>query len=47
MVTWTGERTRCTATISEDGSTQVAHHEVNVDGTTWIASMDVTFRKIK
>jgi hypothetical protein len=46
VVTWTGERTRCTATITDDGSTQVAHHEVSVDGTTWTASMDVTLRKV-
>ena len=47
VITWTGERTRCTATITEGGSTQVAHHEVSIDGKTWTASMDVTLRKVK
>jgi hypothetical protein len=45
-IRWLGERTRCTAAITDDGSTQVAHHEVSADGTTWMPSMEVTLRKI-
>jgi hypothetical protein len=44
--TWTGERTRCTATFSDDGSVQTAHHELSEDGRTWQPSMNVTLRKI-
>lgn len=44
--TWTGPRTRCTATFSDDGSIQTAHHEMSEDGATWQPSMDVTLRKI-
>jgi hypothetical protein len=43
---WTGERTRCTATFSEDGRTQHAHHEWSDDGEHWHPSMDVTLTKI-
>jgi hypothetical protein len=46
VIRWLGERTRCTATITDDGSTQVAHHEASADGTTWASSMEVTLRKI-
>lgn len=46
VIRWLGERTRCTATITDDGSTQVAHHEASADGTTWAPSMEVTLRKI-
>jgi hypothetical protein len=46
-ITWLGDRTRCVVTITDEGSTQIAHHEVR-DGTTgWSASMDVTLRKIR
>lgn len=45
VIKWLGERTRCTATISDDGLTQVAHHEASADGTTWLPSMEVTLRK--
>jgi len=45
VIRWLGERTRCTATLSDGGMTQVAHHESSHDGTTWTASMDVTLRK--
>jgi hypothetical protein len=44
--TWTGERTRYTATFSDDGNVQTAHHEMSEDGLTWQPSMDVTLRKI-
>jgi hypothetical protein len=44
--TWRGERTRCTATFSEDGRTQTAHHERTADGVTWEPSMEVTLRRI-
>lgn len=46
VIRWLGARTRCTATITDDGSTQVAHHEASADGTTWAPSMEVTLRKI-
>jgi hypothetical protein len=46
VIRWLGERTRCTATITDAGSTQVAHHEASADGTTWVPSMEVTLRKI-
>ena len=44
--TWTGERTRCTATFSEDGRTMHAHHQWTDDGEHWHPSMDVTLTKI-
>jgi hypothetical protein len=44
--TWTGQRARCTATFSDDGTIQTAHHERSDDGLTWQPSMDVTLRKI-
>jgi hypothetical protein len=43
---WIGERTRCTVTMTENGMTQVAHHESSADGVSWTASMDVTLRKV-
>jgi len=46
VITWSGDRTRCVATMTDRGMTQVAHHEVRVDGTGWCASMDVTLRKV-
>jgi hypothetical protein len=46
VIRWLGERTRCTATITDDGSTQVARHEASANGTTWAPSMEVTLRKI-
>ena len=44
---WLGAdgRTRCTVTMTDGGTTQVAHHESSVDGVTWTASMDVVLRK--
>ncbi|HEX6508637.1 MAG TPA: DUF1579 family protein [Chloroflexota bacterium] len=45
--TWRAERTRCTATFSEDGRIQKAHHERSEDGVTWEPSMEVTLRKIE
>lgn len=45
LIRWTGERTRCEVTITDGGSTQVAHHEILGDGA-WIPSMDVKQRKI-
>ncbi len=44
--TWQGERTRCDATISEDGRVQRALHERSDDGRTWQPSMDVTLVKV-
>lgn len=46
VIRWLGERTRCTATITDDGRTQVAHHEASADGTTWAPSMEVTLRRV-
>jgi hypothetical protein len=46
VIRWLGERTRCTATITDRGMTQVAHHESSPDGVAWSASMEVTLRKI-
>jgi hypothetical protein len=46
VIRWLGEGTRCAATITDDGLTQVAHHEASADGTTWAPSMEVTLRKI-
>jgi Protein of unknown function (DUF1579) len=43
---WTGDRTRCTATMTDSGMTQVAHHESSADGVKWTASMNVTLRKV-
>jgi hypothetical protein len=45
-IRWLGERTRCTATITDSGMTQVAHHEASADGANWAPSMDVTLRKV-
>jgi hypothetical protein len=45
-IRWLAERTRCTATITDDGSTQVAHHEASSDRATWLPSMEVALRKI-
>ena len=38
--------TRCTVTMTENGMTQVAHHESSADGASWTASMDVILRKV-
>lgn len=46
MLKWIGSRTRCTVTMTDEGMTQVAHHEASADGVTWAASMEVTLRKI-
>lgn len=46
VIRWLGERTRCTATITDGGSTQVARHEASADGTSWAPSMEVTLHKI-
>jgi hypothetical protein len=45
VIRWSGDRTRCTVTMTDDGMTQVAHHESSADGVSWTASMDVTLRK--
>ncbi|MEU9025918.1 DUF1579 family protein [Actinomadura sp. NPDC048394] len=42
---WIGDRTRCTATLTDGGFTQVARHESSADGETWAPSMNVTLRK--
>ena len=45
VIRWIGELTRCTATFTDGGLTQVAHHESSPDGVTWSPSMEVTLRK--
>jgi hypothetical protein len=45
VIRWAGDRTRCTVTMTDDGMTQVAHHESSADGVNWTASMDLTLRK--
>ncbi|HEY2207263.1 MAG TPA: DUF1579 family protein [Pseudonocardia sp.] len=46
VVRWLGDRTRCTVTLTDHGTTQVAHHESSADGVGWTSSMDVTLRKV-
>jgi hypothetical protein len=46
LLRWTGDRTRCTVTLSDGGMTQVARHESSADGVNWTASMNVTLRKV-
>jgi hypothetical protein len=46
LLSWTGDRTRCTVTLTDGGMTQVARHESSTDGVNWTASMDVTLRKV-
>jgi hypothetical protein len=46
VIRWIGDRTRCTATITDGGTTQVARHESSADGVSWTPSMDVTLSKI-
>jgi Protein of unknown function (DUF1579) len=43
---WTRENTRCRATFTDDGKTQVAHHQHSDDDRTWRPSMEVTLNKI-
>jgi hypothetical protein len=45
VIRWLGGRTRCTATLTDGGMTQVAHHESSPDGVVWRASMELTLRK--
>ena len=44
---WQGEKTRCTAVFSDQGKTQVAHHERTDDGGNWVPSMDVTLTRVE
>ncbi|MDT7587683.1 MAG: hypothetical protein QOE32_5233 [Pseudonocardiales bacterium] len=46
LLRWIGDRTRCTVTLTDNGMTQVAHHESSADGVSWAASLDVTLRKV-
>jgi hypothetical protein len=46
VIRWIADRTRCTATITDGGTTQVARHESSTDGVSWTPSMDVTLRKV-
>ncbi|MFI9384640.1 hypothetical protein [Kutzneria sp. NPDC052558] len=43
---WLRERTRCTVTLADGGTTQIGRHEASPDGVTWSRSMDVTLRKV-
>ncbi|HEX3786974.1 MAG TPA: hypothetical protein VHW44_03870 [Pseudonocardiaceae bacterium] len=45
VLRWIGPNTRCTVTLTDGGSTQVARHESSADGVNWAPSMDVTLRK--
>jgi hypothetical protein len=45
VIRWLGELTSCTATFTDGGMTQVAHHESSPGGVAWSASMEVTLRK--
>ena len=45
VIRWIGELTRCTATFTDGGLTQVAHHESSPDGIAWSPSTEVTLRK--
>jgi len=47
VIRWVGDRTRCVATVTDDGLTQVAHHEARTDGAHWRPSMEVTLRKVR
>ena len=44
---WQGENTRCIADFSDQGKTQVAHHERTDDGVNWIPSMEVTLTRVE
>ena len=44
---WQGDHHRCTGTISEDGRTITARHEVSDDGLRWSPSMTVTLQKVE
>ena len=46
VLRWTGDRTRCTVTLTDGGMTQIARHESSADGVNWTASMEVTLRKV-
>jgi hypothetical protein len=46
VLRWIRDRTRCTVTITDDGMTQVAHHEASADGVNWTPSMDETLRRV-
>lgn len=43
--TWQGETTRCTAVFTDNGATQVAHHERLDEHGQWVPAMDVTLIK--
>jgi Protein of unknown function (DUF1579) len=44
---WNGEQARCTATFSELGKTQTAHHERLDEHGDWVPSMEVTLTKVE
>jgi Protein of unknown function (DUF1579) len=43
--TWSGDHTRATGVLSEDGQAMPTLHEWSDDGVNWRPSMDVTLRK--
>ena len=45
--TWNGETTRTTATFTDNGKTQTAHHERLDDEGNWVPSMEVTLTKVE
>ncbi len=45
--TWKGETTRTTATFTDNGKTQTAHHERLDDEGNWVPSMEVTLTKVE
>ncbi len=45
--TWSGERARCTASFSDLGKTQTAHHERLDEQGNWVPSMEVTLTKVE
>jgi hypothetical protein len=45
VLRWIGDRTRCAATMTDDGRTQVARRESSPDRQSWTPSMNVTLRK--
>jgi len=43
---WQGQKTRCTAIFTDEGTTQTAHHERLDERGEWVPSMEVTLTKI-
>ncbi len=43
---WIGDKTRCKATMSPDGTVMTAHHERSEDDVLWTPSMEVILTKV-